>query len=94
MTRRAFAGMATGVLLAPGPRTYELRAIAAAHLPHTRTICSSDPRVARHFAAGGVFEIRECPDGPRLLLFDSLESRWASQTRGAAAQSISLYKPA
>jgi hypothetical protein len=73
---------------------YELRAIAAAHLPHTRTIRSSDPRVARHFANGGIFEIRECADGPRLLLFDSLESRWASPATGTAAKSISLYKPA
>jgi hypothetical protein len=95
MTRRAFVGIATGVLFVPGSRTYKLRAIAAAHMPHTRTIRSADPRVAKHFAQGGVFEIREYVDGPRLLLFDSLEARWRSQpSPGPKTNSISLYRPA
>ncbi len=95
ISRRALFGIVGAVFVLPRARTFRLQAIAAANMPHTRTIQSSDAKVAAHFAEGGVFEIREYANGSRLLLFDTVESRWRSRIEeGAAPIAISLYRPA
>jgi len=100
VTRRVFV-IAAGALFVRPSRVYRLQAIAAARMPHTLTIRSSDPGFAAHFAAGGIFEVREYPSRTMLLHFDSLEQRDRAWTRfnvqnGASRtgpRSIALYRP-
>lgn len=95
ISRRSFFAFVTAALVPPA-RSFTLRAVAAAHLPHTRTIRSRDARVAAHFASGGLFEIREYDGGSqRLLLFDSDAQRWTSPpSERRVPRAISLYRPA
>ena len=92
MSRRAFFGIALAV--AATRRSYRLRAIAAEHMPHEFTLRSSDPKIAAHFAKGGIFEVREIGGRRDVRLFDSLQARWSSRENGPAPSSISLYRPA
>jgi len=89
VTRREFIAVTSAV--AVPAKSYTLRAVAAAHLPHARTIRSNDPRFAQHHARGGVFEIREYANGSQILLHDSLEARWKSRAPKITPISISLY---
>jgi len=101
LTRRAFVGIAAGALFVRPSRVYRLQAIAAARMPHTLTVRSSDPRFAAHFNAGGIFELREYTSRKRWFHFDSLEQRdraWTSfnvahKTLRRGPRSIALYRP-
>lgn len=101
-SRRSFVGLLFATLFARPTRTFKLQAIAAAHMPNTRTIRSMDPRIAAHFMNGGVFEIRDYASGPEVILHDSLEARWKLTVTPEGSPfcnrrlplAISLYRPA
>lgn len=81
VTRRFFFGIAVMPLFAPRAQSHKFEAIAAAHMPHTLSIRSSDPQLAADFSRGGIFELREYPSHTDFLHFDSLEARDRAWTR-------------
>jgi len=71
--------------------SYKLQAIAAAEMPRSITILSSDPRLATH---RGIVEVREYAGRRMVLLHDSLETRWRNPRAAGSAPptSIALYR--